>query len=809
MEPQELRTMPTRASEGHPKRGERHHLQLRDQQPMGDHSAAEAVLEYSLTGEKLREVSHRGLRDPEGITWMYGYMFAVAQEGGGRAAITIMDISPWNRAVEVVRNLILPEVHCKSNFCFEGVTYNQYKNVFYAVQEMDPMRVWEVTPFGTAKEILNGQTNFPGLRDLAGTYYALGLNRLFVLSQTEQKVAELKWNGEMVEDQVVNVYDNVVEGLTFTPDGHLMINVGEPNDLWVYTSTGDCDWEPKPWMSEDPDETVDLRPARDPPAADNADGGFCNWNNCKGGRQGTGWCNLNSKNCASGCGGVWCWRDTVGKTLTKDDLRSNPSAHNGLPSPAPEPTRSPAVSSPPPAVPSPSPHSKEGAPSAPKHWNTSAYDEQRGHNSTTVSAPRSAEESSEASEGSEGKIGDVVVKIVDSSFDDGHIAVLKMLLHDVSAWEFTPLMQLHFREAVAYAAYGNSNGFLQVVFSNPAVDQRNVIFSGILSVPDLQTDEQIVQELLDAMGYRRRHLLQGEDSEDVMVLTVTLLAETASHARLLANNTQTAIESGDLMEDMLGRGFLYDVDIDLVSITIQGAGVAPQYYPISQNDTSDAMPNATYRSDFTEIAVQLLASDPAETSGGGGGPGIPSIVAGVVAGVVALLAFAGAAILIKRVTARRTGVAGVIPRHTEAPGFSSVPSKPYPHTAPPSEDPQYTSDDASSSSGVDLEAGKQCEPDPYPSPGGSQSKQEELLWQEQPDSSALSSKEPPEQPLLNSATHTELNETPKSSRHRSVLSNPVAEDGDRGAEVDLTAPVEDGRKPSAAMEAASSYPPVP
>lgn len=64
------------------------------------------------------------------------------------------------------------------------------------------------------------------------------------------------------------------------------------------------------------------------------------------------------------------------------------------------------------------------------------------------------------------------------------------------------------KQAIAKAAYGSADAFLDVVFNSSTEDNRNAVFSGILFVPDIEIDEALVKELLEGLGYGRRRLSQ-------------------------------------------------------------------------------------------------------------------------------------------------------------------------------------------------------------------------------------------------------------------------------------------------------------
>eukprot|EP00951_Prasinocladus_malaysianus_P028072 scaffold254360_cov43-Prasinocladus_malaysianus.AAC.1 len=124
----------------------------------------------------------------------------------------------------------------------------------------------------------------------------------------------------------------MVEGLTFTPDGKLMITVGEPNDLWIYNSTENCeDWKPEEGYKPPPvpSSVEQERLAKiTAPINQDPDGGYCNWKGCNRKPEGNQWCNKNVDRCVGDCGGSWCWWGGIGMTITPENYEG----------PTPEPT---------------------------------------------------------------------------------------------------------------------------------------------------------------------------------------------------------------------------------------------------------------------------------------------------------------------------------------------------------------------------------------------------------------------------------------------------------------------------------------
>eukprot|EP00873_Tetraselmis_striata_P029222 jgi/Tetstr1/449486/TSEL_036577.t1 len=226
------------------------------------------IMEYSVAGEALNEYRwDRSLRDPEGITWMYAHTFAISEESVAR--ISVVDLGPAIRSsgqdkpfqtlytIELRRS-----IRVDNNKGLEGVTYDADNAQFFTIQEQDPKRFWSVSLDGSVGPSFSGQ-RLP-IRDLSGLYYERA-HGLFVLSQQTKRVINTDMAGN--ELQRVQVEGIQPEGLTFTPDGALMIVVGEPNQIFFYTSTGVCNdrWKPAPPRKE-PDPV---------PCAELTDGSGC------------------------------------------------------------------------------------------------------------------------------------------------------------------------------------------------------------------------------------------------------------------------------------------------------------------------------------------------------------------------------------------------------------------------------------------------------------------------------------------------------------------------------------------------------
>jgi len=306
--------------------------------------------EYSLEGEHIRSVdtSHARLRDPEGVTWMYDYIFAIAQEGstGGYrySSISIVDASPWRDEVDIIRRIEV-KIKQRKNAGLEAVTYDPIEKVLIAGQEEDPMQLWAVDPEnGDSKKIYTKATESKLMRDFASVYKRAGDDGIYILSEPSERVFRLDEDGRRVDGQVILVKGQMPEGVTFTPDGHMMVIAGEPNEMFVYSSTGSCKYRP------DPNLKVERPAGSSSSEADHSSSalsapivteGFCSYSECVGGAQGTDWCKADAHRCVGSCGGWWCSKIQGVPPITPSNYIGPPPPLPSINPPPPSPPRSP------------------------------------------------------------------------------------------------------------------------------------------------------------------------------------------------------------------------------------------------------------------------------------------------------------------------------------------------------------------------------------------------------------------------------------------------------------------------------------
>ena len=268
---------------------------------------------------------------------MYDYVFAVAQEGTTygyeHSSVSIVDASPWRDHVEVIQRITVDNMRQRRNAGFEGLTYDPIQKKLIASQESDPMQIWSIDPeSGRAEKILNEARWSKTMRDFASVYKRAGDSGLYVLSEPSERVLKLDEDGRMIDGQIISIKGSLPEGVTFTPDGLFMVIVGEPNEMFFYSVTGSCDYNP------DPSVQIKIMgtPVTESGASESSDGatghserddasegdenstsiddisipivteGFCSADKCSHGHP-VAWCAVgDAHRCVGSCGAWWC-----------------------------------------------------------------------------------------------------------------------------------------------------------------------------------------------------------------------------------------------------------------------------------------------------------------------------------------------------------------------------------------------------------------------------------------------------------------------------------------------------------------------
>jgi uncharacterized protein YjiK len=201
-----------------------------------------AIVEVSTTGAQLSVMSLTGFADTEGLTYVGGGRFVVAEEriqdlfevtyaaGGTAARGTLRTVSLGDTV---------------GNVGIEGASFDPRDGSFVAVKEKTPERVMRAAAdFGagtaTVSDLFTPMLSVLDLSDvqclsvvpsLLGTADA---DNLLIFSQESQRLLEVTRDGTILSQfDFTGLADNA-EGVTIGPDGTIYI-VGETPELFVLT----------------------------------------------------------------------------------------------------------------------------------------------------------------------------------------------------------------------------------------------------------------------------------------------------------------------------------------------------------------------------------------------------------------------------------------------------------------------------------------------------------------------------------------------------------------------------------------------
>ena len=278
---------------------------------------------------------------------MYDYTYAVSQEGTPdgyeHSSVTIVEAAPWQDEVKEIKRITVKDIRQRKNMGLESVTWDADEKKLLAGQEMKPMQVWEIDPRGgNSRKKYDDFDRDSRFRDMGGLYKREGDEGLYVLSEPTKTVLHVDRRGNRIDNEYKTVKGTLPEGLTFTPDGEMMIIAGEPHELFIYTSTGDCDYEPGKSYRRPQESEAEQQPSRsgdskeeekssvdkaDANAEDDSDRlwfldpklGFCSYSDACEHIHSNKWCSNSTSNCL-GCQGTWCPKAGVnGVPITNPD----------------------------------------------------------------------------------------------------------------------------------------------------------------------------------------------------------------------------------------------------------------------------------------------------------------------------------------------------------------------------------------------------------------------------------------------------------------------------------------------------------
>jgi uncharacterized protein YjiK len=210
------------------------------------------LLELSPQGDLLRRVELLGFEDVEGIAWVGGNRYVLAEEG--RQSLTLIELADDATLLErgAARSFAL--ALRGGNKGIEGVAWDPADNALYLVKERDPMGLHKLhgllAPDTAQPPTLQGnppqaQAALAFSDDLAGLHYDPASGSLLVLSDESRLLSEIGPQGRALSFLELRRHWHGLEqpvpqaeGVTMDERGTLYL-VSEPNLFYVFRPRGD------------------------------------------------------------------------------------------------------------------------------------------------------------------------------------------------------------------------------------------------------------------------------------------------------------------------------------------------------------------------------------------------------------------------------------------------------------------------------------------------------------------------------------------------------------------------------------------
>ena len=203
---------------------------------------SEKIDEIYLNGTLIRSIDiNADFTDTEGIIYLNSsdnlHRFAVVEEGLNNLTIIFINNTQTSfaKAEGITYDLDLGNL---ANSGLEGITYDQRRDLFYAIREgagtlMEVYRI-DLSASPKTSTLFNATLAFESglqsttLTDLSDLYYDNNTDTLFILSHESQAIANVYLNGTIINNLSIS-HMVQPEGLTFDSDGSYLYVIGEPS----------------------------------------------------------------------------------------------------------------------------------------------------------------------------------------------------------------------------------------------------------------------------------------------------------------------------------------------------------------------------------------------------------------------------------------------------------------------------------------------------------------------------------------------------------------------------------------------------
>ncbi len=196
----------------------------------------ERVLELDIRGRVKRSIDLKGFRDTEGIAWIKDDRFAIAEEG--KAIVSICEILPETKVISrgKTRQITVESAYL-ANTGLEGLCYEKKEDVFYAVKEKYPRKIYRfpANPKKTIADVKhpwNIQEHSMSMSDLSGIVFDENSGHLLILSHESKCIVECTPAGKEIGRLKLPGIPQA-EGIAIDSSGRLFI-CSEPNMLYIF-----------------------------------------------------------------------------------------------------------------------------------------------------------------------------------------------------------------------------------------------------------------------------------------------------------------------------------------------------------------------------------------------------------------------------------------------------------------------------------------------------------------------------------------------------------------------------------------------
>ncbi len=189
---------------------------------------------YTQGGAYRRTITLTEFDDTEGICHVQGNTYAVVEEKTNEVTLVTILTNTTSIAKSSGQRFDVNIGHNPDNLGLEGITYDPVRQVFYAVKEKSPKKVYRIelkNGIGYATELFAAPADAVAI-DLSDIYYEPVQQHLFILSHESFKIVQTTLGGTIITNKAVS--GSQPEGITIAPDRKTLFVISEPDDMYRY-----------------------------------------------------------------------------------------------------------------------------------------------------------------------------------------------------------------------------------------------------------------------------------------------------------------------------------------------------------------------------------------------------------------------------------------------------------------------------------------------------------------------------------------------------------------------------------------------